>query len=90
MAKEMTGMTGVMQDKITEVITADPTQDVDQAIEAAKSGGNTTQMIISLGPRQKAALSKFATDEGTNSGEAAVDLIMQGLETKGYLNDIAQ
>ena len=85
LAKEMSGMTGVMQKKVVEAITENPDQEIDDVIEHAKSGGKITQMVIEMGPREKAALLKFAADEGTNTGDAARSLIEDGLAQKGYM-----
>lgn len=88
LAKEMSGMSGAQQSRIVHARKETPERDVDDLIEAAKSGEKLTQIIVTLGPVANSSLKRFATDEETTQDDAARLLIEDGLASKGYLGDL--
>ena len=84
LAKEMSPMSGAQQKKIQQELKDDPTVSVDEVIEQAKSGGRVTQIVVTLGQQVHTSLGRFAKEEGTSTGEAAAQLIENGLSSNGY------
>ena len=60
-----------------------PSLSADELIEDAKSGGRIVQLVVTLSTEIRVALDDFAEHQGTNSDDAAGNLIREGL----YLND---
>lgn len=87
LAKEMSGMSGAQQTKIVKSRRETPERDVDDLIEAAKSGEKLTQIIVTLGPTANSSLKRFAADEETSQDDAARLLIEEALASKGYTGD---
>ena len=84
LAKEMSPMSGAQQKKIQQDLKEDPAVSVDEVIEQAKSGGRVTQIVVTLGQQIHTSLGRFAKEEGTSIGEAAAQLIENGLSRNGY------
>ena len=84
LAKELSGMSYVQQKKVQKELEEDPTESVDTVIGRAKGSGKVTQVSITLGQNAHSSLQSFADDEGTGLGDAAVQLIEEGLINKGY------
>jgi ParB family chromosome partitioning protein len=84
LVQEMRPMTDPQRRQIVKEKIADPTTSVDDVIEAAKSG-RIYQTIINLGPVEHRGLQEFAKSEGATQDNAAVDLIREGLSSKGYM-----
>ena len=84
LVKEMSRMSGAQQKKIHRELTADPSVSVDEAIEQAKSGAKVTQIVVTLGQQIRTSLGNYAKVEGTSVGEAATQLIEDGLSSNGY------
>jgi len=84
LAKEMDKMSGAQQTRIAKRLKDEPSADVDDVIEAAKTGERVTQVVVTLGAEMHTSLKQFAKDEGTNMDEAARSLIEEGLSGKGY------
>lgn len=87
LAKEMTPMSGAQQENIRKKLIEDPDASVDELVEQAKSGGKVTQISVTLGRQIRNSLGQFAKDEGTNVGDAAAQLIENGLSRGGYDTD---
>lgn len=85
LAKEMSRMSGPQQQLIVKKIKEKPTSDVNEVIEAAKSGEKITQIIVTMGNVFHLALKQYAQDEGSTLDEAARTLIEEGLTGKGYI-----
>jgi hypothetical protein len=82
----MSGMPDAQQKKVIEIVKTTPDITVGDSIEEAKTRKQTiTQLNIQMGPKQIAALNKFATTARTSPNEAALNLIEEGLQVKGYL-----
>lgn len=87
LAKELSSMSSVQQKKVQKELENDPTESVDTVIDRAKSGGKVIQVVVTLGQQAHSSLQNFADDEGTVLGDAAAQLIEEGLEGKGYESD---
>jgi ParB family chromosome partitioning protein len=85
LAKEMSQMSGAQQSKLVKQV-AEGTA-TDEAIEAAKTGEKTTQVIVTLGTAAHKGLSTYAKDEGTTLDDAARTLIEEGLSGKGLMEE---
>jgi len=85
LAKEMSSMSGVQQRKLVQEIQANPEAAVDEAIEAAKTGGKITQIVVSLTAAVHKSLQRFADDEQTTQDDAAALLIEEGLSSRSML-----
>jgi len=84
LAKEMSKMSGPQQTRVAKRLQEQPTSDVDEVIEAAKTGDKITQIVVTLGAVHHHSLKQYAKDEGTTVDEAARSLIEEGLTGKGY------
>ena len=84
LAKEMSQMTGAQQGRIQKTLKTQSPASVDDVIEQAKSGEKITQIVVTLGSQIHASLGRFAAEEGTSAGEAAAQLIENGLLEHGY------
>lgn len=86
LAEEMASMTGPQRKKLAEERKKDPEKPVDDAIEAAKSGGKITQIVATVTQDTHTAVRRFAKQERTTQDEAAVMLIEEALLNHGLLN----
>ena len=77
-------MTHAQQRKLATGVTASPGKPLDETIEAAKTGAQITQIVVTMGVELHKRLYDFAQDEHTSQDEAAAMLIEEGLERKGY------
>ena len=84
LAKELSGMSYAQQKKVQKELEEDPTESVDTVIDRAKGSGKVIQLVVTLGQQAHISLQSFADDEGTGLGDAAVQLIEEGLVSKGY------
>ena len=84
LAKELSGMSSAQQKKVQKELEEDPLESVDTVIDRAKGSGKVTQLIVTLGQQAHVSLQSFADDEGTVLGDAAAQLIEEGLVSKGY------
>lgn len=84
LAKEMKPMTHAQQRKLATGVTASPGKPLDETIEAAKTGAQISQIVVTMGIELRQRLHNFANDEDTSQDEAAATLIEEGLERKGY------
>lgn len=85
LAKELSGMSGAQQDRVVKKREDDPTGDVSEVIEAAKTGEKITQIVITVGAGLHQSLKMFAKDEHTSVDDAACSLIDEALSGKGYV-----
>jgi ParB family transcriptional regulator, chromosome partitioning protein len=83
-AKEMAPMSGAQQTRIVKKMKDKPTSDVNEVIEAAKSGDKITQVVVTMTSAAHQSLKQFAKDEGSTMDDAARSLIEEGLTEKGY------
>jgi hypothetical protein len=79
-------MTDVQQRKLKQGLENSPNKPIEDAIEEAKTGAMVTQINVTIGPELLARLQRFADDEGASQDDAAVSLIDEGLEKKGYID----
>ncbi len=84
LAKELAGMSGAQQSRVVKKREDDPTADVSEIIEAAKSGEKITQIVVTIGAKLHQSLKQYAKDEGTSVDDAAGSLIDDALKSKGY------
>jgi ParB family transcriptional regulator, chromosome partitioning protein len=84
LAKEMSGMSGVQQQRIVEDRESNPDTPVDDVIEGAKTGAKITQIVVTLSAEAHRSLQAFAKSEGQNQDDAAATLIQEALEQKGF------
>jgi len=87
LAKEMNGMSGVQQKKVTDEIHKSPEKKVVEVVELAKTGLKITQIVVTLSERVKRSLETYAHAEGTTQDDAAASLIEEGLSVKGYMEE---
>lgn len=87
LAKEMSRMSGVQQQKVVEEAQKKPETGVLDVIEAAKTGAKVTQIVVTLGPVELRSLKTYAMAEGTTQDDAAASLIREGLAHHGYLEE---
>jgi ParB family chromosome partitioning protein len=86
LAKEMAPMSGAQRRRVVEQIQDSPDQEIDDAIEHAKSGGKVVQLLVTLTSRVHSSLQQVAKDEGLNMDSAAGELIEEALMTRGMLD----
>lgn len=87
LAKEMSPMSGVQQKKVVEEAQKKPEKGVVDVIEAAKTGAQITQIMVTLSATVHRSLQTYATEEGTTQDDAAASLIEEGLSAKGYMEE---
>lgn len=73
-----------LQKSVIEVGKADPDKPIDDIIKEAKSVKKTQQLNISFGAEEHGRLSKYADAEEVEEAEAAANLILDGLNERGY------
>lgn len=71
--------------KILELAKKHPEVPADKIVEEAEKPVTTTKLNLILDGNESNALQQFADDEETSTKNAAHDLILEGLGTKGYL-----
>lgn len=84
LAKELSQMSGAQQERIVKSREEDPTADVADVIEAAKTGEKITQIVVTVGAGVHQSLKQYAKDEDTSIDDAALSLIEEALSGKGY------
>ena len=87
LAKEMSGMSGAQQKKVTEERQQAPDTSVEEIIEQAKTGSKITQMVVTLSETVRSSLQQYAQAEGTTQDDAAGSLLEESLMSKGFLED---
>jgi ParB family transcriptional regulator, chromosome partitioning protein len=87
LAKELSQMSGAQQKRVVKKREDDPTQDVGDIIESAKTGDKITQVVVTLGAALHQSLKKYAKDEETTIDDAAGSLIEDSLVGKGYAGE---
>jgi ParB family chromosome partitioning protein len=83
-AKEMSGMSGVQQQRIVKERQENPDLPADQAIEGAKTGSKVTQIVVTLSSTVHSSLQAFAKSEGQSQDDAAATLLEESLQQKGF------
>ena len=84
LVEEMKPLTHAQQKKLADGLKDSPGKALDEVIEEAKSGARITQITVTMGIELHRRLQTFAQDEQTSQDDAAVALIEEGLERKGY------
>ena len=84
LAKELSRMSGAQQDRVVKNREEDPTADVSDLIEAAKTGEKITQIVVTVAAGLHQSLKSYAKDEDTTIDDAAASLIEEALGGKGY------
>jgi ParB family chromosome partitioning protein len=87
LAKNMMVMTNSQREKAARAVEETPSVTVDHAIEIAKTADAEVGITLYLQRRQAESLKQYAKDEGTNSNDAAMQFITQGLTDTGYLTE---
>ena len=72
-----------LQKSVIEVGKADPDKPIDDIIKEAKSV-KKTRLHIAFGAEEHGRLGKYANDEEVDEEEAAANLILDGLNERGY------
>ena len=85
-AKEMSHLSNEQRKRIVDESAKDPTGNIDEIIEKAKSGSEITQLRIQIGPDSSKALQKYAQQEQLEPEEAASNLVDNQLKKLGLLN----
>ena len=88
LAQEMTPMSDAQRKKIAKERREHPERPVDEIIEGAKTGAKVTQLVVTITQDTRAALQRFAREEGTNQDEAAAGLIEEALVGRGLLEEL--
>lgn len=84
LAREMSGMIKVQQDRLRKTRIDQPDAPLDDVIEDAKTRSRVTQIIVTLSANMHEALQQFAETEGTTQDAAAAGFIETGLSAAGY------
>jgi ParB family transcriptional regulator, chromosome partitioning protein len=84
-AKEMSEMSGPMQDRVKKIKQENPEMDSKSILKANKSGGKITEIKVTLGEDVHQSLKDYAKDDDTNLDSAASTLIKDALSDKGFL-----
>lgn len=87
LAKEISPMSGIQQQKVAEEIQHAPDKPMLDVIEAAKTGAKITQIQVTLTATVLSNLQTYAREEGTTQDDAAASLIEEGLSAKGYMEE---
>ena len=87
LAKELEGMSGAARKKVLSEREENPNKDLDKIIEDAKIGKDLTQMTITLSDKVHKGLQGYASAEEVHQDEAALNLIEDGLDSKGFLEE---
>lgn len=87
LALQMAPVSGPQRKNVTKVIKARPERRVEDVVEDAKAGSQVTQITATVTRDTRAALQRFAREEGTNQDEAAVSLIEEALVGRGLLEE---
>jgi len=83
-AAAMKTMGGSQRRTLVKASENDPTKSADEIIEGARKPPQQVKMNVTLLQNTAQSLDQFAKDEDSTREEAAVDLIVSGLEQKGY------
>ncbi|WP_369055629.1 ParB/RepB/Spo0J family partition protein [Kineococcus terrestris] len=84
LARELSGMSGAQQSLLVKKRQQDPSLDVDELVESAKSGDRIIQIVVTMSGAGHASLKAFAKEEGTSMDDAARNLIESGLADRGF------
>jgi len=87
LAKEISPMSGIQQQKVAEEIRNAPDKPMLEVIEAAKTGAKITQITVTISATIHRGLQAYAREEGTTQDDAAASLIEEGLSAKGYMEE---
>lgn len=83
--KEMDDLPEYRQDRMLTVAQKNPDATLAERLEEGRKQAKVTRLTVVLGEDVNTSLGSFAEDEGTTSSDAAVSLIEEGLDQKGYL-----
>jgi ParB family chromosome partitioning protein len=87
LAREMGSMSDAQRRKLVRERKENPETSVDDAIEQARTGSKITQVIVTLTGDAHTALQRCAKDDGVTQDEAAAGFIMEGLISRGFLEE---
>ena len=76
-------MSAANQRNVVDHIERD-TLTASEAIEAAQSGSRLVNLTVQMTADAQDLLNRYAREERVNQGEAAANLIMDGLDQLGY------
>lgn len=80
-------MSGAARKKVLSEREENPDKDLDKIIEEAKVGKDLHQMTITLSDKVHNGLRGYASTEEVRQDEAALNLIEDGLDSKGFLEE---
>lgn len=87
LANQLSSMSGVQRNKVTEIVKDDPNRPLDEIVEEAKQAEDLYKLNLNLLPKQRKQLESFKEAEKTNMGDAALKLIIEGLNERGFAED---
>jgi len=73
--------------KAARVIQEDPKATVERAAEVAKTAEKEYRLNVRIQPGVAKSLKDYAKEAGTQEGDAAADLIREGLTSKGFFDE---
>ncbi|MFC1861733.1 ParB/RepB/Spo0J family partition protein [Chloroflexota bacterium] len=93
LAKKLQGCIGTVQSKVVKEVASGAittTEEIDEYIQAIKSGPTLVDLRLRLFPEQNKALTDYAQTEGMQREDAAQTLLMDSLANKGFLEEPAE
>ena len=87
LAREISPMSGVQQQKVADEIRNAPDKPMLEVIERAKTGEKLIQILVTITETVHHNLQTYARSEGTTQDDAAASLIEEGLSAKGYMEE---
>lgn len=85
--KEMSPLAEYRQERMLSVAQKNPNATLAKKLEEGRKQASITRMQIILGDDVNSSLESYAEDTGTSNADAAVSLIEEGLDAKGYLKN---
>ena len=86
LANEMSGQSGVEQERLKKVRERNPDKSVEEVIEEAKTSESVKQIVVTLTESVQDSLKTYASDQGLNQDDAAGNLIEGGLREVGLIS----
>jgi ParB family chromosome partitioning protein len=86
LAKEMSGMSGLQQERLVRDRFEDPSKPIEELLEEQKTSKKIVQLVVTVSAALQHQLQSFAKTEGTTQDDAARSLIEDGLAQKGFLD----
>lgn len=84
LAKEMSTMSGMQQERLVRDRQEDPTKPIEELLEEQRTSKKIVQIVVTVTTTLQQQLQTFASTEGTTQDDAARSLIEEGLSLKGF------